>query len=311
MMNSLWRWYEEAAVCYAYLTDVSDVSTLNANDAINEQPGLSAFRRSKWFTRGWTLQELIAPRYVKFYTAQWTLIGTKAEFGAIIAEITGIPIEVLSHAKRPGEYSVSERMKWASGRITTRAEDRAYCLMGLFSVNMPLLYGEGDAAFQRLQREIMTMTGVHQTGGLRLLVVDSNPLVIESFASQDDEPDYAILSHTWGTSEVSFQDILLGKAPSRKGYRKIESCCKQAARHGIKYLWVDTCCIDKTSSAELQEAICSMYKWYQKAKICFVHLEDFTFSNPLSKLSSCRWFRRGWTLREYIRYNKLNAPPIY
>jgi hypothetical protein len=196
-------------------------------------------------------------------------------------------------------------MTWASRRFTARIEDRAYCLMGLFGINMPLLYGEGGYAFQRLQKEIMGLT--NQASGLRLLVVDSRPLAIETFTSQN-EPDYAILSHTWSTSEVSFQDILLGKAPDRKGYQKIKNCCEQAARHGFKYLWVDTCCIDKSSSAELQEAICSMYKWYKNARICYVYLEDFEpWSSPPSKLSSCKWFKRGWTLREYMVYYGANT----
>jgi hypothetical protein len=214
-----------------------------------------------------------------------------------IHEITGIPTEVLNCSKQPDEYSVSERMTWASGRSTRRIEDQAYCLMGLFGINMLLLYGEGESAFQRLQKEIMGLT--NQSSGLRLLVVDSRPLAIETFASQD-EPVYAILSHTWSINEVSFQDVLLGKAPDRKGYQKIKNYCEQAARHSFKYLWVDTCCIDKTSSAELQEAICSMYKWYKNARICYVYLEDYElWSSPASQLSSCKWFKRGWTLREY------------
>lgn len=179
---------------------------------------------------------------------------------AEISEITGIPADVLRFLKRPNEYSVPERMSWASKRQTTRPEDRAYCLMGLFDISLPVLYGEGgDSAFQRLQKEIMSLT--NQSSGLRLLVVGSKPLTIETFVHQEDEPEYAILSHTWSTNEVSFQDILVGKAPGRRGYHKIMGCCEQASRDGFKYLWVDTCCIDKTSSAELQEAICSMYKW--------------------------------------------------
>jgi len=108
-------------------------------------------------------------------------------------------------------------------------------------------------------QEIMNLT--NQSSGLRLLVVGSEPLAIETFPNQKDEPEYAILSHTWSTNEVSFQDVLAGRSPERQGYQKIMACCKQASQDGFKYLWVDTCCIDKTSSAELQEAICSMYKW--------------------------------------------------
>ncbi|KAG9236043.1 heterokaryon incompatibility protein-domain-containing protein [Amylocarpus encephaloides] len=296
-VNSMFRWCAEATRCYVFL---SDVSTYQYDEhAADQDDVLSAFRKSRWFTRGWTLQELIAPRDVEFYTAQWISIGTKMSLATIISEITGIPREVLTHSKRHDEYSVPERMAWASHRRTTRIEDRAYCLMGLFGVNMPLLYGEGENASQRLQKEIMSLT--NQISGLRLLVVDSNPLTIETFASKD-QPEYAILSHTWGTNEVSFQDILLGKAPDRRGgYQKIKKCCEQAARDGFKYLWVDTCCIDKSSSAELQEAICSMYKWYQNARVCYAYLEDYEpETSPPSQLSSCKWFTRGWTLQELL-----------
>lgn len=294
-INSMFRWFAEAAKCYVYLSDVF-VNKRNEEDHLSQARWESDFGMSRWFSRGWTLQELIAPRYVNFYNVNWSCIGTKASLGALISKITGIPIEVLNYSKRPDEYSVPDRMAWASRRRTTRLEDQAYCLMGLFGVNMSLLYGEGDKAFQRLQKEIMGLT--NQTSGLRLLVVDSRPLTMETFTNQD-EPDYAILSHTWNINEVSFQDILLGKAPDRRGYQKIKNCCEKAARHGLKYLWVDTCCIDKTSSAELQEAICSMYKWYQKARICYVYLEDYEPSSGPLQLSSCKWFKRGWTLREY------------
>ncbi|KAH8595415.1 heterokaryon incompatibility protein-domain-containing protein [Bisporella sp. PMI_857] len=285
-INSMYRWYQEATICYVYLADVQATAASNPE-----------FRKSRWFRRGWTIQELIAPRNITFYTARWSKIGTKTQLAVIIYEVTAIPIEVLNHLKRPDEYSVPERMAWATRRETTRVEDRAYCLMGLFGINMPLIYGEGEGAFQRLQKEIMGLT--NQSSGLRLLAVSSRPLTIETFSPQA-APPYAILSHTWSTSEVSFQDILVGKAPDRRGYQKIKNFCAQAAHDDCKYLWVDTCCIDKTSSAELQEAICSMYKWYKNARVCYAYLEDYDASSPQSQLSSCKWFKRGWTLQELI-----------
>lgn len=295
-INSMFRWFSEAAVCYVYLSDVNE-DHINRDYPLPQSPWEPSFRKSRWFTRGWTLQELIAPRQLVFFTHAGTRIGTKTGLATIISEVTGIPGEVLTNLKRPDEYSVAERMAWASRRSTTLTEDKAYCLMGLFGINMPPLYGEGDLAFQRLQKEIMSLT--NQASGLRLLVVDSSPLMIETFANHD-EPDYTILSHTWKTDEVSFQDILVGKAPGRRGYDKIKKCCEKAKSDGYKYLWVDTCCIDKTSSAELQEAICSMFNWYKNARICYVYLEDYEpWSSPPSRLSSCKWFKRGWTLREY------------
>jgi hypothetical protein len=97
-------------------------------------------------------------------------------------------------------------------------------------------------------------------------------------------PGYVILSHTWGDGEVSFQDMQGGNVEKREGYSKIQGCCNKAAADGFKYVWVDTCCIDKSSSAELSEAINSMYQWYQNAERCYAYLADVpTNANPRSR----------------------------
>jgi hypothetical protein len=112
-------------------------------------------RNSRWFRRGWTLQELIAPPIVEFYDRNWFEVGTKLSLLGTIAAITRIDIRVLENSQRLDSVNVASRMSWASERKTTRKEDEAYCLMGIFGVNMPLLYGEGHRAFHRLQEEIM------------------------------------------------------------------------------------------------------------------------------------------------------------
>ncbi|KAI8668926.1 HET domain-containing protein [Fusarium keratoplasticum] len=146
-INSMYQWYRDSTICYAYLEDVTDVLCT---------PGTSSkrFTESRWFTRGWTLQELIAPRVVEFYTQAWEEIGTKMSLDEEIAATTGIPASIL-RGKDVSTRNVAERMSWASKRQTTRREDMAYCLMGLFQINMPLLYGEGDKAFVRLQEQIL------------------------------------------------------------------------------------------------------------------------------------------------------------
>jgi hypothetical protein len=145
-INSMYKWYANAQVCYAYLSDV-DV----------DQNAESALRLSQWFSRGWTLQELLAPRVVQFYDKNWLEIGTKQSLSWLLAEITGIGSGSLSGDKVL--TCIAQKMSWAARRKTTRAEDLAYCLMGLFDVNMPLLYGEGgQKAFIRLQTEIMATT---------------------------------------------------------------------------------------------------------------------------------------------------------
>ncbi|PMD38001.1 HET-domain-containing protein [Hyaloscypha variabilis F] len=126
--------------------------------------------------------------------------------------------------------------------------------------------------------------------------------VLEEF--YDEIPPYAILSHRWGkaTEEVSFKDIETGADIAKKeGYRKLQYCCQQALEDGFKYVWIDTCCIDKSSSAELSEAINSMYNWYMRSQVCYAYLNDA--SCPGSGNSSFRksaWFTRGWTLQELI-----------
>ena len=154
-INSMYRWYQDSATCYAYLADVS-------ND-VDAEMQKRKFRESRWFRRGWTLQELIAPATLKFYGDQWCSRGQEASLGTQrslkneISQITRIPVTVLQGSGL-SSYSVAQKMSWAAGRETTRIEDRAYCLMGLFEINMPLLYGEGQRAFRRLQEEIIRVS---------------------------------------------------------------------------------------------------------------------------------------------------------
>ena len=130
-------------MCYAYLSDVS--SAMSDHHAAG-----SEFRESLWFTRGWTLQELLAPVSMIFFDAQWAELGTRLSLQPLLGSITGI-----SNIAEWRKACVAQKLSWASNRQTTRIEDRAYCLMGIFDVNMPLLYGEGEKAFIRLQLEIL------------------------------------------------------------------------------------------------------------------------------------------------------------
>ncbi|TBU35787.1 hypothetical protein BD311DRAFT_744604 [Dichomitus squalens] len=144
--------FSRAAVCYAYLADVSDLDTAGI------RPQDSRIRRSRWFTRGWTLQELIAPKSLVFVSQNWTPLGTKQDLAEMIAQITGIEESVLTHRKQPSDVSVARRMFWASRRRATRVEDEAYSLMGLFGVDIEPVYGEGHQAFFRLQQAILLRT---------------------------------------------------------------------------------------------------------------------------------------------------------
>lgn len=152
-INSMYTWYKGSSVCYAFLADVA----ANGNAEIPN----SAFADSKWFKRGWTLQELIAPGDLVFYSHEWIEFGTKSTLNSLLTEITGIDVAILNGSADFQSTSVAKRMSWASNRATTRIEDIAYCLMGLFDVNMPLLYGEGEKAFTRLQEEIIKHSDDH------------------------------------------------------------------------------------------------------------------------------------------------------
>ncbi|KAI6118069.1 heterokaryon incompatibility protein-domain-containing protein [Pisolithus sp. B1] len=151
-INSMYRWYENSQVCYAYLGDVEEPS-------LPSQRNNSRFSKSKgwpeWFVRGWTLQELVAPKQLEFFNRNWTYIGNKRRLAPTLEKITRIPVNILGQGLTSKRLSIAQIMSWAADRQTTRVEDRSYSLMGLFGVSMPMLYGEGEKAFQRLQLEIM------------------------------------------------------------------------------------------------------------------------------------------------------------
>jgi uncharacterized protein YerC len=151
-INSMFRWYRDAAKCYVYLADVS-TPIFNVRD-MPIQPWELVFRKTRWFTRGWTLQELIAPSCVEFFSKEGAELGSRSSLERHINEVTGIPVKAL-RGHNLSDFSVHERMVWAEKRETTRQEDKAYSLLGVFDIHMPLIYGEGrDKAFKRLREEI-------------------------------------------------------------------------------------------------------------------------------------------------------------
>jgi hypothetical protein len=142
----MFLWYQMSKVCYAYLSDID--STIEGHE----------IHQSRWFTRGWTLQELLAPKHIVFYDEAWIRLGNKTQLVEAIADRTGIDAIILKESKKLHIASIARKMSWAALRETTRLEDRAYSLLGIFGVNMPLLYGEGKRAFIRLQEEIMKIS---------------------------------------------------------------------------------------------------------------------------------------------------------
>lgn len=170
-INSMWQWYSCAFICYVYMCDVdgrcprlTDKRRENRHDFgdteerhFDERYNVwhNAFRSSRWFTRGWTLQELLAPERIDFYGRDWNFIGWKNSLIETISDVTSIDELALENRDYVPSFVIARIMSWAAGRETTRVEDRAYSLLGLFNINMPLLYGEGEKAFARLLEELM------------------------------------------------------------------------------------------------------------------------------------------------------------
>ncbi|PIA90711.1 Vegetative incompatibility protein HET-E-1, partial [Cercospora beticola] len=140
-INSMWRYYENADVCYAFLSDFWHEKVA----------------KSRWSVRGWTLQELIAPEHVVFFDSAWSILGVKRCLSNSLRSITGIDRRVIVNPAWLSDpaHTIAKKMSWAAGRKTSYKEDRAYSLLGLFDIRMPLLYGEGEKAFIRLQEEII------------------------------------------------------------------------------------------------------------------------------------------------------------
>lgn len=170
-INSMYQYYAQAEVCYVHLADVpGSCPQLKDRDILGHVFPASKWtwkqhiERSRWFTRGWTLQELIAPKKVEFYNRRWKWIGSlRGGLLEVVSKTTWIPTDMLQ--KKPGasleDYTIAQRMSWAANRRTTKQEDMAYCLLGVFNITLPAVPGEGMRAFERLQLEIMRRSKDH------------------------------------------------------------------------------------------------------------------------------------------------------
>ena len=232
-INSMFKWYQDARCCYVHLADVDD-------DVV---PGRwdETIGSSRWFTRGWTLQELIAPRSLHFYTQSWNHIGTKEDFAMDLATTTGISHSILTAASDTTAACVGERMRWAARRQTTREEDMAYCLLGIFKVNMPLLYGEGGSrAFMRLQEHILKERDDHTIFAWR---TDDpvNPDPLEPVA--DDTGVFAASPAFFARFEdiqpfYSFSSDDSQPAWTNKGISVTANMTQKPIRHRQRMVWV-------------------------------------------------------------------------
>ena len=139
---------------------------------------------------------------------------------------------------------------------------------------------------QRLNNIVGSLTWLPLPYDMRL--INTGTGLFKEFIGRKT-PEYAILSHTWEEEEVSYQDYVSGAYSHKKGYEKIRKTLELAKKNNLSYAWIDTCCIDKSSSAELTEAINSMYRWYQRSRTCFVYLSDLKSERNSRDLRGCRW----------------------
>lgn len=221
-INSMFRWYHDAVKCYVYLSDVPAVvlDSERSPDCNTLYQWETDFRNCKWFTRGWTLQELLAPKIVQFFSRKQEMLGDKTTLAQQIHEITTIPIAAL-RGTALAQFSIDERIRWTKGRQTKEKEDKAYCLLGIFEVFMPLIYGEGDNALRRLRKEINDQYGKDVASHLdesenvsRRRETSANkhdhslPPLLMAAAS----PSVFILEHTLGTThDVNMREHGPGK----------------------------------------------------------------------------------------------------
>jgi hypothetical protein len=286
-INSMFDWYRNASKCYAYLFDVSSAET----------DPLYFFRYSRWFTRSWTLQEILAPANVEFFSSEGVQIGNKASLLQEIHKITGIPVRAIQGSPL-SEFTVEERMFWAARRRALLEEDVAYCLFGIFNVHMPLNYGEGRlSALRRLEREVNETSGQDQLrqssdqryyrpladDGFRVFTLDPDRHVttitgnIEEY-SLLDPPSYFALSYVWGQEpEIHRMRINNQDAPIRpnlfyalqriRALQLVQPC-----------IWVDSICINQLDDLEKNSQVRRMAQIYNKASGVLIWLgeEDST-----------------------------------
>jgi len=209
-INSMFHWYGRAAICYAFLSDVlvaePQLLTLVEDGHFEGREHDTFFSsqlaRSRWFTRGWTLQELIAPPKIEFFGSNWISLGSRDKLSRCISTITRIPENALGvqSAALLTQFSVAERMNWAALRETTRIEDTAYCLLGIFGVNMPLIYGERENAFRRLQEEIIKTSSDHSIFAWSRTNFSSKPTFSAPFLAPNPKSFYSerrVIQQPW------------------------------------------------------------------------------------------------------------------
>ncbi len=272
-INSMFLFYAESEVCYVYLSDVPD------DDAIQRRN--SGFRESRWFKRGWTLQELLAPREVRFYSVGWHFLGTRSDLKDLISSITKIPVDVLA-GKESWPYSnrsLGEMLSWASMRETSIQEDMAYSLLGILDVNMPPLYGEGPKAFLRLQEELLRRYDDESIFAWEATPTDAR--VKPYFGLLAPSVAYFHGSHRFRRSQAQTRLVEQPITLSNKGISVQLPLIQSDHRPDVYYALLD-CRIEGTNDTEVQPAIrVRCLSKNQFARLDVHHVLDFDFARQV------------------------------
>jgi ankyrin repeat protein len=241
-INSMFRWYQRAEICYVYLSDVS-MSRDATNPRSLETTWHKEFRGSTWFRRGWTLQELIAPASVEFFSREGEFLGDKESLGKVIQEITGIPIEALRGGPLMG-FTVEERLAWAKDRKTTRQEDEAYSLLGIFNIDMTVRYGAGkEKAFERLLRKISksSTTQLNTVGSYQAWQVLRLLKTVDYYQTMQAVPRRSHGTCEWFTQQSYYKDWLTSQEPCLLCYFADPGCGKSVlSRYLIEEVFTES-----------------------------------------------------------------------
>jgi hypothetical protein len=258
-INSMFSWYQHSARCYVYLADVEDLDPVP--DDMNETEAqhlltmyaifrLERFCASKWFTRGWTLQELLAPAMVEFFSRDGDLLGNRNSLAVDIHETTGIPAQALQETYvQLSNFSIDERMAWAKGRETKRQEDAAYSLLGIFGVHMSPIYGEGrENAFIRLRWEIERKATISQTAGVMATNEGLPNISHPSIASQ--QPVKAI--------DVGIQAFDVG---DRYSHQSSSDSIPKSSEKEMKLWWEKAMAANMSTTSAYEKAAVLLVSW--------------------------------------------------
>jgi hypothetical protein len=241
-INSMFRWYHKAVKCYVYL---ADVTTRKRNDEQVELSWKPAFRNSRWFKRGWTLQELLAPEHVEFFSREGVLLGDKMTLQYDIQEITQIPIAAFCGAVLTG-FKEDERMRWAANRETTRPEDKWYCLLGIFGVFMTPIYGEGEHASVRLKDEIGNAFRRQLDANKQNYIVSNSCKLSGHNRKWDPTVLGGILPHN--RRQDMMESLIFEQMDSRRSTIKHaqSTTCEWLLRHAMYSNWTNSSNFEKT-----------------------------------------------------------------